>query len=246
MIKKGNSEMAYSQAFFAFQIEIAQILARRFDLDIIDALFYYTTLTKTAFDSGSWEEYTAGLPASDDIAAYTYVWYLTHKAPEVTPETAYFLERPLFGCFYYTVRDTTVIRPHFLKNDAVGSPLSRARMGNRLAELCAMFAHIRQHVPEATVVRGNSWLYNLEAYRRLYPPVYTALLPESAEDEFQFLARWGQLFDRRWAVREPEGDRFRERVAALADISDLRHCFPYQILQPRSPITSFYSFYKVE
>jgi hypothetical protein len=61
-----------------------------------------------------------------------------------------------------------------------------------------MFAHICYHVPEARTVSGNSWMYNLEAYRRLYPPQYTATLPISEEDEFQYLALWGQCFDRDW------------------------------------------------
>jgi hypothetical protein len=86
-------------------------------------------------------------------------------------------------------------------------------------------------------------MYNLEAYRRLYPPAYTAELPESDEGEFQFLARWGQLFDRRWEVRQPHGEAFLRKLAALASLDDLRFCFPYQILQPRCAIAHFYTFY---
>lgn len=106
-----------------------------------------------------------------------------------------------------------------------------------------MFAHIRQHEPQATTVRGNSWLYNLHAYRRLFPPAYTAVLPESEEGEYQFLARWGQLFDRAWDARQPEGERFLQALEQLTSLDDLRHCFPYQIRQPRAAIAHFYAFY---
>jgi hypothetical protein len=42
-----------------------------------------------------------------------------------------------------------------------------------------MFAHIAEHEPQATTVCGASWLYNCEAYRRLFPPSYTARRPSS-------------------------------------------------------------------
>jgi hypothetical protein len=238
--------VVYSSAFFGFQIDVARTLARRFDLTLHDALYHYTTLSKTAVGSGTWGAFAEGLAAADNLLGYTERWYHAHRDPDPAPGDAEFHGRPLFGCFYYVVRDETIIRPHFIKNDPHGGPLGRARMPARLAELRAMFGHIRRHEPRAASVRGNSWLYNLEAYRRLYPPAYVAGLPESDEGEYQFLARWGQLFDHRWAVRQPAGARFLRSLEQLASLDDLRRCFPYQIRQPQCEIAHFYDFYAAE
>ncbi|MEN9937566.1 MAG: hypothetical protein RLZZ387_4145 [Chloroflexota bacterium] len=235
--------MSYNQAFFAFQIAAARTLARRFALPLPDALFNYTTLPRSAVRREAWPAFAAGLTEAEDAAAYTYQWYLGDHDPDPQPGDTQFHGRPLFGCFYYLVRDETVIRPHFIKNDQTASPLSRARAEVRRAELRAMFAHIRQHEPQATTVLGNSWLYNLPAYRRLFPPAYTAELPEGEDGEFQFLARWGQLFDCRWDVRLPHGERFLVALEELASLDDLRHCFPFQIRQPHCAIAHFYDFY---
>ncbi len=54
------------------------------------------------------------------------------------------------------------------------SILSSERLHEQRAKLKAMFAEIKQKHPHARLVRGASWLYNREAYRRLYPASYTA------------------------------------------------------------------------
>jgi hypothetical protein len=233
----------YTHAFFAFQVEVARILVRRFDLTLLDALFHYTTFSKTALCGADWAVFAEGLTKADHPASYAANWYSAHRDPDPAPDDTVFHGRPLFGCFYCIVRDETVIRPHFIKNDRDERPLSASRMAARCAELGAMFAHIQQHEPQATTVQGNSWLYNLHAYRRLFPPSYTAELPESNEGEFQFLARWGQLFDRDWDVRQPHGERFLHALEHLERLDDLQHCFRDQILRPRCAITDFYEYY---
>ncbi|MEP7188938.1 MAG: hypothetical protein ABI901_07115, partial [Roseiflexaceae bacterium] len=151
---------------------------------------------------------------------------------------------PLFGCFYFVLRDASIIRPHFIPNDLPGMhPLSRARVAIRRAELARMFAYIEQHVPAARTVLGNSWMYNLKAYRRLYPPAYTQTMASSSAEEFQYLALWGQCFDRAWQVRDDIATELLRRVDVLTDLADLRGCFPYQIVQPCCAIDAFYTFY---
>lgn len=237
--------MAYSRTFFAFQLTFAQRLAARFQLLLTDALYYYTTFTKS-FGREDWEVYSAGVERAADPAEWTYQWYLARRSADPTPDDLTFYDHPLFGCFYYVVRDGTIIRPHFIQNEWPGvRPLSRARLGVRQAELRRMFAHIREHVPTAQMVLGNSWLYNLDAYRRLYPPAYTATLPTSTEDEFQFLALWGQCFDANWQPKAEITQGLLARVHTLEKLADLRLCFPYQIRQPRCSITAFYTYYGI-
>lgn len=237
--------MAYAYAFFDFQLAFAQRLVDRFQLTLADAVYQYTTFSKS-FGDVDWAAYCTGLAQAADRAEWTYQWYLPRRDRDPTPDDLTFYDHPLFGCFYYVVRDETIIRPHFVKNEQPGMrPLSRERQVVRQAELQRMFAHIREHVPKAQTVRGNSWAYNLAAYRRLYPPVYTATLPVSDEDEFQYLALWGQCFDTNWQPKNTVAQTLLARVDRLETLADLRFCFPYQIRQPSCSITEFYSFYDI-
>lgn len=238
--------MAFSPAFFDFQLQFARRLAARFQLPLAEALGAYTTLAKT-LGAGNWEQYVAGLEQVAEATAWTYQWYLQHRSPDPQPDDPTYLGQPLFGCFYYLVRDATCIRVHFVKNDALSlRPLNRERMAARHAELRRMFAHIQVAVPTAQLVMGNSWLYNLDAYRRLYPPRYTAELPMSDEAEFQFLAFWGQCFDHTWNPKPDVVSGVLQNLEHLTDLTALRWCFPYQILQPQCPITAFYQFYQTD
>lgn len=238
--------MAYSRAFFAFQLTFAQRLATKFQLPLADVIEQYTTFTKS-FGRDGWDQYITGLAQSSDPTDWTYQWYWDRRDPEPGPQDSTFAGHVLFGCFYYVRRDEgKVIRPHFLKNDGPGpGPLSRERLAVRQAELRAMFAYIHQHEPQAQTVRGNSWLYNLDPYCRLFPPVYTIDLPISEYDEFQFLALWGQCFDRDWQPKPAVTQELLRRVDVLVDLAELRLCFPLQIRQPQCAIAEFYQYYGI-
>jgi hypothetical protein len=243
--------MAYSREFFEFQLRFAQALAARFGLPLGEALYSYTTFTKSLAIGGraDWQAYMAALGSAPDPAGTTFEFYRARLEPDADPQpgdTSYY-GHALFGCFYYVMRGATIIRPHFVNNERPGRPaLGAETAAERRGELARMFAHVRAHVPAARSVLGNSWLYNLEAYRRLFPPAYTARTPEGDEGEFQFLARWGQCFDRQWQVRPDVGDELLRRLARLDDLGQLRHCFPYQILRPRCPVRLFYRYYGVD
>ncbi|MEM8535896.1 MAG: hypothetical protein AAGF95_34030, partial [Chloroflexota bacterium] len=173
------------------------------------------------------------MACASDATEWTYQWYLARRSPDAEPHDSSYHGNPLFGCFYFAVRDATIIRPHFISNDLPGMrPLSQERLDVRRAELQQMFGHIKTHVPQARAVQGNSWLYNLDAYCRLFPHEYTSSMPISTEHEFQFLALWGQCFDRHWQVRSEVADVLLQRVDALSHLADLRLCFSYQIKQP--------------
>ena len=67
------------------------------------------------------------------------------------------------------------IRLHFENTDAAEcSSLGSRRRDQRLADLAALFARVKLAEPGDVSVVGSSWLYNLEAYRRLFPKSYVA------------------------------------------------------------------------
>ncbi|MDR3509464.1 MAG: hypothetical protein P4L64_16360, partial [Caulobacteraceae bacterium] len=138
-----------------------------------------------------------------------------------------------------------MVRIHFNNRDSADgvSPLSAAKIGARRAELGAMFAFLRQTFPQARRVRGGSWLYNLEAYRRLFPPVYgqSRRIPEGAV-RYSGTSSWGQMLDFRGAVRPVARDHM---LAHLPDLTleALWRAFPLRALRASAPIEAFYDFY---
>jgi len=119
-----------------------------------------------------WTRYLEGLDARDTIAERSdWTQALYAEAPDDRPPAA----RLRFGCFGCDPpNDEGAVQIHFtnVENDPDIGPLDRRRQAPRRAELQAMFAAIRESYPNANSVIGGSWLYNLEAYRRLFPPVY--------------------------------------------------------------------------
>jgi hypothetical protein len=105
-----------------------------------------------------------------------------------------------------------------------------------------MFADIRRDLPEAEAVRGRSWMYNLPAYCRLFPPEY-GLSTVVVEPELQFMSLWGQFLDRRWNLRPGPAGLFRERIATAQTLDAVLGSFPLPVLAPRCHIDHFYAFY---
>src|SRR4051812_44752439 len=175
--------MILPQAYFALQLQFAEHVAPLAGLAREDAILEYTTFylnfeLDRSFDPAHpvWQAYLRGLREASDPAEWTYAYYRTREQPFV----AHF-----YGCFHYSYwADIEAIRLHFINRDPEG-PLGKERMPERFAELRAMFTDIRRAVPEARFVRGGSWLYNVEAYRRLFPPEYPASAVE-VEPEYNF------------------------------------------------------------
>ncbi len=186
-----------------------------------------------------WQEYLTGLRENADRGEWTYRFYLKQQ-----PATPVVVQLP-FGCFSYSVLDGGRIRLHFHNNEpAEQSPLSHDCLSLRLAELKNMFAHIKQTVSTPTTVIGASWLYNLEAYRRLFPPAYLATA-QIGRDDFPYLPLWGQFIDHRGQIKEDLAERFIERLDRQHNLEGIEHCFPFQVLHLESSIQVFYQFYGV-
>ncbi|MBI3942195.1 MAG: hypothetical protein HY326_04210 [Chloroflexi bacterium] len=191
-------------------------------------------------DHPTWQEYLDGLLQSAEPGKWTHMFYL--RQPEHIPPP---LPPLSFGCFSYAVWTDKRIRLHFQSNDAVGkSPLSRERMDMQLGELRAMVEHVKENVDNPTTVVGGSWLYNLGAYKRLFPPAFLATAYEG-ENEYPFIALWGQFLDRDGGIK-PEMERhFLDCLARQRDFAGVEACFPFRVLRLESPIQDFYEFYQI-
>lgn len=248
-------EGLYPEPYIAIQIAFARRMAALAHQTLADTLLIHAALYKLVgalgdFDAAHpvWRELVARLDERADVeeqARAIYGYYLQRHR-----ETAAYLathgDERQWGCFACDWRPARrAIRIHFLNQDAPEpGALSHQRMAARHAELRAMFAVTRAERPDAEFVIGASWLYNLEAYRRLFPPAFGASAAPT-EPEFQYRALWGQFLRSDWSLNAARADAFLGRVAALTEPAQAASCFPFQVLRTQAPIVDFYAFYGV-
>jgi len=239
--------VTYAKAFFDLQFQFAQTVTRLSGLPLARVLFEYTNFyirfgLGRAFDPThpTWQEYLAGLQDTDDSREWTYRFYLTRPHPMVPPDAV-----AAFGCFSYTRLSNDRIRLHFHNAEAAGrSPLGIERRGQRLADLAALFEHVKRTVRQPVQVVGRSWLYNLDAYRRLFPVSYLAT-PHVIDHRFQHMPLWGQFVDRHGEIKESMTRQLLERLERQSNLDGLDQCFPFQVLALEASVLDFYEFYGV-
>jgi len=235
----------YAREFFGLQLRFARAASALSGRPLPNALLDYTNLyvrlgLGREFDPAhpGWRAYVDGLAAGRDALDWTHELYLRGPETATAPPLV-----AVFGCFAYGRLSDGRLRLHFQNAEAGGgSPLGAARRGQRLAELAALFDHVKRTMPPPVRMVGASWLYNLEAYRRLFPPAYLATARVLA-DRFRHMPLWGQFVDRRGGIREEPARRLLERVERAASVADLGTCFPLHPLGLEAPADEFYAFH---
>ena len=241
------SPVIYAKAFFDLQLQFAHAVTVLSGLPFARVLLEYTNLyirfaLGRDFDPAhpGWQEYLAGLQRTNDRLGWTYRFYLMRPQAMVVPGAV-----ATFGCFSYTRPSSDRIRLHFLNAETDGhSPLGIERRGQRLADLAALFEHVKRTVREPLRVAGASWLYNLDAYRRLFPGPYLATA-RVIHGRFQHMPLWGQFVDRHGEIKESVRHQLLERLERQTSLDDLDQCFPFQVLSVEASTPDFYEFYGV-
>lgn len=239
--------------YFEAQLRLAARMAELTGRPLGEMAFEHTNLNRR-FGLGfagivppteAWLAYAEGLEAAPDLPARVEV---TRAMFESSPEEV--LPRPGetgFGCFAHEPATDGVVRIHFfnLDTDEAGGPLASSKVARRKAELAAMVANVRARHPDAHTIRGGSWLYNIEAYRRLFPPDYTASRHiQPGRLHLTGTSSWGQLIDSREVIRSDVRDALFANLASL-DPQTPWTAFPYRVLRVEAPIESFVRFYGV-
>jgi hypothetical protein len=240
--------MTYTQPFFDLQIRFARKVAQLSGAPLAQVLLSHTNLY-VRFGLGRgfnaedpvWQRYLAGAEHhADALEHWTHVFYQS-RLPERAPP----LVVSSVGCFSYARSNADEIRLHFHNADgASGSPLAPERIDRRIEELRALFSLAKTREGSTSCVRGASWMYNLPAYRRLFPAEYLASATPTAP-RFRNMPLWGQFVDRRGGLRQDSADAFVRRLAGLACIAELARCFPLQVLALESPAVVFYEHFAV-
>lgn len=188
------------------------------------------------FDPGhpEWLRFVEAVQAGADPVEFAYQAYLDGDG-QGDDGTG-----PCFSHHYWP--EERLVRIHF-GNNAEGTGLRPEQADARRAELSQIFATVARDHPEAAVVRGTSWLYHLEAYRRLFPSAFIAGLGPAGKPH-QFAALWCQLIDRVGVVKPRLAEPFLAAVAAARSMDDLDAAFPLDVLAATAPIEVFHGHFR--
>jgi hypothetical protein len=237
--------MVYTKAFFDLQLEFARKVTVLSRLPLESVLLRYTNFyirfgLGREFDAAhpTWRAYLTGIQDAQDQPDWTYRFYLMHSETLAGPPV-----EATFGCFSYALSHEGRIRLHFQNADTKGhSSLGVACVEQRRADLTALFAHVRRTLPEQVLVTGVSWLYNLNAYRRLFPASYIATA-RVINDRFQAMPLWGQFLDRYGGLKQSMVRPFLARLDQQTSLEGLHNCFPFQVIAVEAPASVFFDFY---
>jgi hypothetical protein len=234
--------------YFELQLLFARHMAGRLGLALPEAVLRFTNFHRR-FGYGdpdlalapAWSEHAAHLAVLDDLPA------------QVAWAREFFLSAPLealpahqtfFGCFGCDAPDAQgMVRIHFTNADRDGSsPLSHAKIARRQADLRHVVGFIAERHSHAKSIKGISWLYNLDAYRRLFPPVYGASTVPAMRARMTGSSSWGQFLRHDETIRPELRDRFLQSFASV-DPSAPWRSFPLPPLTAQAPFAAFVAFY---
>lgn len=237
----------FLREFFELQLLFARAVSRCSGMPLSQALLDYTNLyvrfgLGRDFDPDHpvWRDYIAGLQREDDVDAWTHRFHQC-RLPETGPPGIV----SSVGCFQYARVRPGAIHIHFRNAEEAGvSPLKVGRYEHRMAELRELFSLVRRQEDASTQVHGTSWLYNLPAYRRLFPTRYIASAAP-VNGKFRNMSLWGQFIGRSGELRPVPTAAFNAGIAVQDRLEGLKRCFPLQALAVAAPVHDFYTFYRL-
>jgi hypothetical protein len=227
--------MVPDRAYFAVQRRFAEQWAAVATVPIETAYLECTTWYLQAAGLGrefdpdhpTWRQFVAEVQASADPDGVVHAAALQNE-PDVPPG-------PVLDWSWEA--DEQCVRLHFFpQRSPEGHPLARRHLPERQREFRDLVRRAALEHPDAAWLRGRSWLYSIEAYRRIFPDVFIAAL-EPLEPDLQFLACWGQLLDGAWRTRTDVASVLLRGVEVASTTDELEAAFPHPMLQSRVPLS---------
>jgi hypothetical protein len=243
----GSPDLKYPLEHFELQLEFARIVARTLHVPLLTALLTHTTYYRRvgarhwhSLDPSdpAWVAFTRLVTTGGPPAEAAFEMYA--RSLGTPPE-------PHHGCFRFDYDAShRVLRLHF-RNPmcAERGPLAREHQGERLQELRAITVQAAREHPEASAVAGASWLYGLQAYRRLFPPEYTRDLRPEAKPRFHSATVWGQFLDSTRRVKTAPAVAFLNSASLATDPAGFAAALPHPTYRPHCEFRYFLAFYQV-
>lgn len=221
--------------YFFLQLTFALHYAKTAKVPLEKAIAICTNLRRrlnlsTPGGTARWDEFLARVCESRDHpdelrSTWNEFYEALHQPAASSP----------FGCFCYEQPNAAgVVRIHFLPPAAItSSPLAASCADARASELREMFRHISRTEKGAVSVLGISWLYNLEAYNRLFPAPYVASIRRPWFPlHLTGSSTWGQVLDWRQQVKPA----MREKL--LCNLQHLKPDTPWGVFPLEAKVTT--------
>lgn len=244
------------------QIRFAQFVAKKWGKPIDEVLLTHTQLHSylgqripegQTSDNPVWSEYIEKVAKNcppEELADRTYEFYTQphEKLPRLSAENL------KFGCFTFdyhrTDPENATIEIHFGNHDEDGkSPLSKEKRERRIQDLKFMFQYIHDNPdkypqPKKTI-SGSSWLYNIDAYRSLFPVSYIQSAEVQKRTTFKGGGCWGQFVDHRGNIKKDAQAEFFKNLESIDTEQNLYQAFPLKTIRVQAPIEDFYAHFGI-
>ncbi len=244
-----HKQEQYPKELFHLIVEYAKKKSEILDIDLLESIKLYTPIYylignhdwEFKEDSIYWKEFVQRYEKGEDLVELVNDMYIRNDKAESSHKW--------YGCFRYKyVEDENgigTVKLHFLNNrSSKEGPLSSTQTDKRLEELKEMFKDIKKNHPNVKYVEGGSWLYNIEAYKRLFPREYTEKM-RSIPPKTNNLVIWGQFINSEWSIKDDYANKFLSRVKKAKSKEDLENSFEMLSLFPKAEIKYFYNLYSI-
>ena len=217
-----------SLSYFWLQVDFAKRAGGLAQMPFRQAALTYTSYVESCVALGcKWDD---GFGYATPTATVARRYHEFHH--DVRPGSG----QERFGCFAYdydacrrTARVLFAAHPGCLGN---------AESSVRSSELRSLVAAaISRHAALERIV-GQSWLYNVPAYKRLFPLSYVASATV-VNGWFRSGALWSQVRTPDGGVRRGVARAVLTAVECIKTPYGLDQCFPYRVLAPSASIADF-------
>lgn len=242
--------MELPKQLLKINLEFAEKISQILNQPIDNILFDYTMLyrcfnigRKFNINNPFWQSFLVDFKKSSNKLDLIYEVHLARQKLPLIDGINF-----TFGCFSFERNTGEEIRIHFNNNEVREyGPLQVSRKEFRKSELKALFSYVKKNVYKPTNVIGRSWLYNIEAYKRLFPKSYlSSVKVVSPNKAYPRISLWGQFLNHRNQIKHKLIEIFLSQLKSQNTIDKLYECFPFKVLRLKSPIQNFYEFYSID
>jgi len=239
---------ALSKEYMGFELEVARVIAQKTGLSLTEAGKQFTSYIRASvlYDGGKVFEGT-----SDSTEIVGRLHRNLSRLNRTDGGEYHPRESNQYGCFSYEYVPTLkMVRIHFQNRESdEEGPLTSEKIERRQKELHDLFTAVKRNHPEVDTVVGGSWLYNLEAYRRLFPESYLSA-PEGDPSTRSLTIGYGvygQFLDDQLELKRDLAKWFLTSLKSLdhIDVESVQSVLPYKLLRVEGPVEDFYEKYGV-
>jgi len=247
----GNPEVPFDRKYFDLQLEFARTLSKRSGTPLFDMVSGVAPVVNhgiNGYGAHGIPEIIEGV-TEENAAAIAYENHLK----EIDPHPVPYHDGKRFGCFSHTYdKDRKTAYVHFVNAEyGTPGPLAKERIEYRREELAAVLRDIRTRHPDAELMENRSWLFNIDAFRRLFPKEYLARVMPSV-DKTQWrrgTVIWGQFLDSEMKVKEDMANVLLERAHTVSIepgmTAELLASPLYMPVHVEGPLQDFYDLYDI-